>query len=48
MNEYVTKTFNFKERFCNIRLRDIDAFVKKKYMSTNWITVRTKNLKNVS
>lgn len=29
MNESVTKTFNFKERFCNIRLRDIDAFVKK-------------------
>lgn len=46
MNEPVIKTFNFKERLFNIKLRGIDTF-SKMYMSTNWVTVRTKNLKNV-
>lgn len=46
VNESVTKTFNFKERLCNVKLRDIDAFAKK-HMSTNWITERTKTLGNV-
>ena len=29
MNESVTKTFNFKERLCNIKLRDIDTLLEK-------------------
>lgn len=45
-NESVTKTFNFKERLCNVKLRDIDAFAKKN-MSTNWVKERTKTLRNV-
>ncbi len=46
-NDYATKTFNFKERLCNVKLKDIDAFAKK-HMSINWVTERTKQLKNVS
>lgn len=45
-NDTVTKTFNFKERLCNVKLKDIDAFAKK-HMSINWVTERTKQLKNV-
>jgi hypothetical protein len=44
-NESVTKTFNFKERLCNVKLKDIDAFAKE-HMSTNWVTERNKTLKN--
>lgn len=33
-NESVTKTFNFKERLCNVKLKDIAAFAKEQ-MSTN-------------
>lgn len=39
-------TFNFKERLCNVKLKDIDTFANN-HMSTNWVTVRTKQLKNV-
>lgn len=45
-NKSVAKTFNFKERLCNVRLKDIDAFAKE-HMSKNWVTERTKVLKNV-
>lgn len=45
-NKSATKTFNFKERLCNVKLKDIEAFAKK-HMSTNWVTERTKLLKNV-
>ena len=45
-NDSATKTFNFKERLCNVKLKDIDAFAKK-HMSINWVTERTKQLKNV-
>ena len=45
-NESVAKTFNFKERLCNVKLKDIDAFAKE-HMSKNWVTERTKALKNV-
>ena len=45
-NDSATKTFNFKERLYNVKLKDIDAFAKK-HMSTNWVTERTKQLKNV-
>ena len=31
---------------CNVKLKDIDAFAKK-HMSINWVTERTKQLKNV-
>lgn len=44
-NESVTKTFNFKERLCNVKLKDIDTFAKE-HMSKNWVTERTKTLKN--
>lgn len=46
VNESVAKTFNFKERLCKVKLRDIDAFAKK-HMSTNWVKERTKTLRNV-
>lgn len=42
-----TKTFYFKERLCNVKLKDIDAFAKEN-MSTNWVTERIKQLKSVS
>lgn len=29
VNRSVTKTLNFKERLCNVKLKDIDAFAKK-------------------
>lgn len=32
MNEYVTKTFNFKERLCNIKLREIDTLLEKAHV----------------
>ena len=40
------KSANFKERLCNVKLKDIDTFANN-HMSTNWVTVRTKQLKNV-
>lgn len=43
-NESLTKTFNFKERLCYVKLKDIDDFAKK-HMSNNWVTERTKTLK---
>lgn len=45
-NKSATKSFNFKERLCNVKLKDVDAFAKK-HMSINWVTERTKQLKNV-
>lgn len=45
-NESVTKTFNFKERLCDVKLKDIGAFAKE-HMSTNWVAERTNALKNV-
>jgi hypothetical protein len=41
------KTFNFKERLCNVKLKDVDAFAKKT-MSTNWVQERIKLLRKVS
>ena len=46
-NKTATKSFNFKERLCNVKLRDIDAFAKE-HMSTNWVTERTNQLRKVS
>lgn len=43
---YVLYPNDFKERLCNVKLKDIDAFAKK-HMSINWVTERTKQLKNV-
>lgn len=45
-NKSATKSFNFKERLCNVKLKDIDAFAKE-HMSINWVTERTKQLKKV-
>ncbi len=47
VNKSVTQIFDFKERLVNVRLKDIEAFTKK-HMSKNWVTERTKALKNVS
>jgi len=47
VNESVTKTFNFKERLVNVKLKDIDAWTTK-HLSKNWVTERTKTLKQVS
>ena len=47
MNESVTKTFNFKERLVNVKLKDIDAWTTE-HLSKNWVTERTKTLKQVS
>lgn len=44
VNESVTKTFNFKERLVNVKLKDIETFAKEN-MSKNWVTERTKTLK---
>lgn len=41
------KSFDFKERLCNVKLKDVDEFAKK-HMSINWVTERTKQLKKVS
>ena len=46
-NKSATKSFNFKESLCNVKLKDIDAFAKK-HMSENWVTERTNQLKKVS
>lgn len=43
-NSIVTKTFNFKERLTNVKLKDIDAW-RTTHLSTNWVTERTKTLK---
>lgn len=45
-NKYATKSFNFKERLCNVKLKDIDVFAKE-HMSINWVTERTKQLRKV-
>lgn len=45
-NKSATKTFNFKESLCNVKLKDIDTFAKK-HISTNRVAIRTKQLKNV-
>ena len=42
-NENAAKTFNFKERLVNAKLKDIDAYASE-HMSTNWVTERTKIL----
>ena len=42
-NENAAKTFNFKERLVNVKLKDIDAYASE-HMSTNWVTERTKIL----
>lgn len=41
------KKLKFKERLVNVKLKDIDAFAMK-YMSKNWVTERTKALRNAS
>ena len=46
-NESVTKTINFKERIVNVKLKDIRAWSTKQ-LSKNWVTERTKTLKQVS
>lgn len=45
-NENNAKTFNFKERLVNVKLKDIDTYASE-YMSTNWVTERIKILKKV-
>lgn len=47
VNESVTKTFNFKERLVNVKLKDIDAWTTE-HLPKNWVTERTKTLKQVS
>lgn len=46
-NEFVTKTFNFKERIVNIKLKDISTWATE-HLSKNWVTERTKTLRKVS
>ena len=46
-NESVTKTIDFKERIVNVKLKDIRAWATE-HLSKNWVTERTKTLKNVS
>ena len=46
-NKVVTKTFNFKERIMNVKLKDIDAWTTE-HLSKNWVTERTKTLRRVS
>lgn len=43
-NQIVTKTFNFKERLTNVKLKDVDAW-RTEHLSINWVTERTKTLK---
>ena len=45
-NKPATKSFNLKERLCNVKLKDIDASAKR-HMSINWVPEQTKQLKNV-
>lgn len=45
-NKSATKSFNFKERLCNVKLKDIEAFAKE-HMSINWVTERTNLLRKV-
>ena len=35
VNESVTKTFNFKERLVNVKIKDIDAWTTE-HLSKNW------------
>lgn len=46
-NEFVTKTFNFKERIVNVKLKDICAW-STEHLSKNWVTERTKTLRKMS
>ena len=46
-NENSAKTFNFKERLVNVKLKDIDAYASE-HMSTNWVTERTKILQHTA
>lgn len=46
-NESVIKTINFKERIVNVKLKDICAW-STKHLSKNWVTERTKILKQVN
>lgn len=46
-NENAAKTFNFKERLVNVKLKDIDAYASE-HMSTNWVTERTKILRGIA
>lgn len=46
-NESITKTFNFKERLVNVKLKDIDTWTDK-HLAKNWVTERTKTLKQAS
>lgn len=43
-NQIVTKTFNFKERLTNVKLKDVDTW-RTEHLSINWVTERTKTLK---
>ncbi len=45
-DDSTAKTFNFKDRLVNVKLRDIDAYASE-HMSTNWVTERTKTLRKV-
>ena len=47
VNESVTNTFNFKECLVSVKLKDIDARATE-HLSKNWVTERTKTLKQVS
>lgn len=46
-NENAAKTFNFKERLVNVKLKDIDAYASE-HMSTNWVTERTRILHRIA
>lgn len=46
-NENAAKTFNFKERLVNVKLKDIDDYASE-HMSTNWVTERTKILRGTA
>ena len=45
-NENNAKTFNFKERLVNVKLKDIDTYASE-HMCTNWVTEKIKTLKKV-
>lgn len=46
-NEFFSKTFSFKERLVNVKLKDTDAWATE-HLSKNWVTERTKTPKRVS
>lgn len=47
VNESVIKTFISKSALVNVKLKDIDAWATE-HLSKNWVTERTKTLKQVS